>query len=80
MEISRKYDDDFDLRGLINYRFGEKFFPVLYLNQYVFSFSDITTKNQTLMALLYAVQAGYPLNDLSRRYKEQIKRMLEGRV
>lgn len=75
-EITRRYDD-FDIMGIKNYNFGNKFFPEIYLNQYVFSFSDITTKDKTTMALLYAVQNGYPLNDLSRDFKVKIKKMLE---
>lgn len=77
VEISRKYDD-FDLKAIKAFDFGEQFFPFLYLNQYVFSFSDITKKDKTVMALLYAVQSGYPLNDLSRVYKEKIKSLLSG--
>ncbi len=77
VEISRRYDDDFDLRGLVSYHFGEQFFPILYLNRFVYSFSDITSKDKTTMALLYAVQSGYPLNDLSREYKKKITNMLE---
>lgn len=78
IEISRKYDDDFPLASIVSYKFGEQFFPWLFLNQYVFSFSDITTKDKTIMALLYAVQSGYPLNNLSRDYKKKIEGMLEG--
>lgn len=77
LEISRKYDD-FDLKGIKTYDFGNQFFPSLYLNEYVFSFSDITKKDKTLMALLYAVQSGYSINDLSRVYKEKIKSLLNG--
>ncbi len=76
-EITRKYED-LPLLTMSSYDFGNQFFPQVYLNQYVFSFSDITTKDKTLMALLYAVQSGYPLNNLSRRYKEKIEELLEG--
>ena len=76
-EITRKYED-LTLLTMSSYDFGNQFFPQIYLNQYVFSFSDITTKDKTLMALLYAVQSGYPLNNLSRRYKEKIEELLEG--
>ena len=30
------------------------------------------------MALLYAVQSGYPIKDLSRSYKSKIEKLLEG--
>lgn len=76
-EITRKYED-FPLMTIANYDYGIKFFPQVYLNEYVFSFSDITSKDKTLMALLYAVQSGYPLNDLSRRYRERIEELLKG--
>lgn len=77
IEITRKYDD-FDLKGIKSFKFGNKFLPNIYLNQYVFSFSDITKKDKTLLALLYAVQSGFPINDLSRVYKDKIKKLLEG--
>lgn len=76
IEISRKYED-LPIAGIKNYNFGEQFLPLLFLNQYIFSFSDITTKDKTTMALLYAVQSGYPLNDLSRDFRNKIKKMLE---
>lgn len=76
VEISREFDD-FPIRNIKLFKFGE-YFPTLYLNQYVFSFSDIESKNRTVMALLYAVQSGFPLKDLSRKYKDKIKSMLEG--
>lgn len=30
-----------------------------------------------MYAILYAIQNGYPINDLSRTYKKKIKNMLE---
>lgn len=77
VEISRKYDDDFPIASIVKFNFGEQFLPYLFLNQYAFSFSDITTKDKTMMAVLYAVQSGYPINDLSRDYKRKIKELLE---
>ena len=77
VEITRRYEEDFPLASIKNYNYGEQFLPILYLNQYAFSFSDITTKDKTLMAVLYAVQTGYSLNDLSRDYKKKIKNLLE---
>lgn len=72
IEITRKYDD-FDIVGIKNYDYGEKFLPNIFLNQHIFSFSDVTTKDKTLLAILYAVQSGFPLSDLSRRYREKIE-------
>lgn len=77
IEISRKYDD-YDIKGIKNYEFGEQFLPILYLNQYLATFSDVIGKDKTLLGLLYAVQHGYSINNLSRVYKEKIKNMLEG--
>lgn len=76
IEISRKYDN-LDIVGIKNYDFGNQFFPSIFLNQYIFSFSDITTKDKTMLAILYAVQSGFPLSELSRRYREKIESMLE---
>lgn len=76
VEVSRKYDD-FDIVGIKSYDFGYKYIPDIYLNQYAFSFSDITTKDKTILALLYAIQSGYPLNELSRRYRERVEKLLE---
>ena len=76
VEITRKYDD-FDLKGIKNFDFGNQF-PILFLNQYCFSFSDYTTADKTLLAILYAVQSGYPLNNLSRRYREKVESLLKG--
>ena len=52
-------------------------FPDIYLNQYVMSLSDYK-EDKTLLALSYAVQHGYPLDNLSRVYKKKIKDMFEG--
>lgn len=50
--------------------------PDLYLNDYIYSFEDY--KDKTTLALLYAVQNGYPLNDLTKHHKYKIKKLLEG--
>ena len=31
-----------------------------------------------MLALLYAVQSGFPIDDLSRRYKERVKELFKG--
>lgn len=77
VEISREFDD-FPLSKIKLFRFEKEYFPILYLNQYVFSFSDVTSSDKTTMALLYAVQSGYPLKDLTRSYRTKIKSLLEG--
>ena len=72
--ISIEYDD-FPINNMIIYKFGDNF-PILYLQQYCYSFTDY--KDRTLLAILYAIQNGFPLNDLSRAYKNKIKKLLEG--
>lgn len=74
VEVSKTYDD-FPLNNMVLYKFGDNF-PILYLQQYCYSFSDY--KDKTLLAILFAVQNKYPLNDLSRVYKNKIKKLLEG--
>lgn len=48
--------------------------PRLYLNNYLLTFDDIEDK--TLLAIIYAIQNGFPLNDLSRRYKDKVEKRL----
>lgn len=74
VEISVEYDD-YDIRNIITYKFDKKFFPELYLQKYCYSFSDY--KDKTMLAILFAVQNGFPINDLSRVYKKKLKDMLE---
>ena len=74
VEISREYDD-FPIKNMVLYKFDDVF-PELFLNQYLYSFADY--KNKTLLAILYAVQNGFPINDLTRDYKNKIKNLLEG--
>lgn len=76
VEVSLKYDD-FPISNIKRFSVNESLFPYLYLNEYVFSFSDYTQKDKMLMAVLYAVQSGYPINDLTRTYKKKIQNMLE---
>lgn len=76
IEISREMND-YDIRRLSTlYDCG--FFPDIYLNQYVHSLSDYENKNKTLMAILFAVQNGYPLRNLTRDYRNKLKDLLEG--
>lgn len=68
--------EDFPITTIKNYTFDIGFFPLLYLNEYLYSFSDMTTGDKTSLAILYAVQHGYPIKELSRRYKEKISQLL----
>ena len=73
VEITSKIERK--IRDIKYYSYDVKL-PDLYLNDYMYSFEDY--KDRTTLALLYAVQSGYPINDLSRRHKIKIKSMLEG--
>ena len=73
VEITSKID--------LEYRLLDRFIydiklPEIYLNNYLYSFKDYEDK--TLLAILYAVQSGFNLNDLSRRYKDKVKNLLKG--
>lgn len=76
VEISREFDD-FPIAKTKLFKFESGFFPVLYLNQYIFSFADFK-RDKTTMGLLYAVQSGYPIKELTRSYKNKIEKLLEG--
>ena len=66
---------DVNINNISTYVYNVKL-PDLYLNNYLYTFSDY--KDKTTMAILYAIQSGYNINDLSRDYKEKIKKMLKG--
>lgn len=74
IEISRTCDD-YPISEIARYKFGDNF-PEIYLNQYVASLSEYQDK--TLMAVLFAIQGGYPINELTRSYKLKLKKMFEG--
>lgn len=77
VEISTEYND-FPISNIKKFEFNELIFPYLYLNQYLSSFSDYEKPDKTLLAILYAVQAGYNMKDLSRVYRKKIRDLLEG--
>ena len=74
VEITRTIDN-FNISEvkLLNY---DNNFPNLYLNKYIYSLSDY--KDKTLFAILFAVQNGFPIKNLSRVYREKIRNLLEG--
>lgn len=74
IEVSRVVDD-FDIRNIKLFNYGNKF-PTVYLNNYVYSFSDYNDK--TLLAVLYAVQHNFPLKDLTKTYRNKVKNLLQG--
>lgn len=74
IEISREVED-FPIHDvkILHY---DNIFPYVYLNNYIYSFEDY--KDKTTLALLYAVQNGFPIRDLTKTYRSKIKNMLEG--
>ena len=74
IEISRELED-FEVRRIKYYKYDDKF-PAIYLNNYVYSLSDY--KDKTLLAVLYAVQNGFPMRDLTKYTRAKIKKLLEG--
>lgn len=74
VEISRELDD-YEVRKIKLYKYDDRF-PTIYLNQYIYSLSDY--KDKTLLAVLYAVQNGFPLRNLTRHTRAKIKDLLEG--
>lgn len=73
VELTSKID--LDIKNILSYKYNVKL-PDLYLNQYLYSFNDY--KDKTLLAILYAVQSGYCINDLPRIQKQKVKKCLEG--
>lgn len=74
VEVSRTYED-YPIGNIVFFHFGDKF-PNIYVNSYIYSLSDYNDK--TLLAILYAVQGGFPISYLTKTYKQKIKNMLEG--
>lgn len=74
VEISREAGD-FEIRKIKLFKYDD-LFPCVYLNNYIYSLSDY--KNKTLLAVLYAIQNGFPLRNLTRDYRKKIKNLLEG--
>lgn len=77
VELSLEYED-FPLMEILRFNVESGLLPEVFLNQYVVSLSSDVNKDKTLSALLFAVQQGFPLKELSRRYREKIKNLLEG--
>ena len=74
VEVSREFED-FPVSEIKNFDYGN-IFPSIYLNNYLYTFSDYEDK--TLLAILYSVQNGFPIKYLTKTYKKKIKTMLEG--
>lgn len=73
LEITSKLDFDVNMIEFYDYNVA---LPDLFLNNYLYTFKDYEDK--TMLAILYAVQSGFNISDLSRRYKDKVKKLLEG--
>lgn len=74
VEVTRCLED-YPVNRIAFYKYGE-IFPEIYTSNYMFSFSDYN--DSTMLAIIYAVQDGFPINKLSRRYQEKLRSMLKG--
>ena len=74
IEVSRLIEE-YSILDIEKYKYDEVF-PEIYLNNYMMTMEDYADK--TTLAVLYAVQNGYPINDLTRRYQENIKKLFKG--
>ena len=74
VEISRKVED-YPINKIGLFRYDNRL-PEVFLNNYVYSLSDYNDK--TLLAVLYAVQNGYPLRNLTRYTRDKIKNLMKG--
>lgn len=74
IEITSKLD--LELKNYFTFVYNVEL-PKLYLNNYLLTFDDLEDK--TLQCIIYAIQCGYPISDLSRVYKNKVeKKLLEG--
>ena len=75
IEISRQLND-FNITDIKYYKYKIEDFPEIYTNNFICSLSEYNDK--TLYAIIFAVQNGFPLNELSRVYKNKVKKLFEG--
>lgn len=75
IEITRYFSDSDNLKIIKNWRYYG-YFPELFLKDYQITIDDLQ-QDRTLMALVHAVNNGFPLHDLSRKYKIKVKEFLQ---
>lgn len=75
IEITRYFGDGDNLKNIKHWKYCG-YFPELFLKDYQISIGDMQS-DKTLMALVYAVNSGLPLHDLSRKYKIKVKEFLQ---
>lgn len=77
IEITRYFGDGDNLKVIKNWKYYG-YFPELFLKDYQISIDDLQ-RDKTLMGLVYAVNSGLPLHDLSRIYKSKVKEFLKNK-
>ena len=75
IEITRYFCDSDNLKIIKHWKYCG-YFPELFLKDYQISLDDLQG-DKTLMGLVYAVNSGLPLHDLSRIYKNKVKEFLQ---
>lgn len=75
IEITRYFGDGDNLKIIKHWKYYG-YFPKLFLKDYQISLEDLQG-DKTLMGLVYAVNSGLPLHDLSRIYKSKVKEFLQ---
>ena len=74
IEITSKID--LPLKNYLMYSYNVDL-PNLYLNNYLLTFDDLQDK--TLQCIIYAIQCGYPVSNLSRVYRSKVEnKLLQG--
>lgn len=75
IEITRYFNDSDSLKVIKHWKYYG-YFPELFLKDYQISLDDLQG-DKTLMGLVYAVNSGLPLHDLSRIYRNKVKEFLQ---
>ena len=75
IEITKYFSDSDNLKTIKHWKYYG-YFPELFLKDYQITINDLQG-DRTLMALVYAVNSGLPLHDLSRKYKIKVKEFFQ---
>ena len=75
IELTRYFSEGDSLKVIKHFKYYG-YFPELFLKDYQISIDDLQS-DKTLMGLVFAVNNGFPLHDLSRVYKVKVKEFLQ---
>ena len=75
IELTRYFGEGDSLKVIKHFKYYG-YFPELFLKDYQISIDDLQS-DKTLMGLVFAVNNGFPLHDLSRVYKVKVKEFLQ---